>query len=352
MTAKIGGITFTSGDLISCYINSTFIENGRIEILSRGSAFSHGKAYICHNNSAEDGERFDKTYGYRYTWAFTFEANSSLIRGGELRNLVKIPFEPKENVRVESQILNFLELNDIPVHIFYYQLGVFNEYDNYHLSDDPEMIKLSSSSKNKKVEIKLGRLMRQFISAYNEKSDTKFEINDAWVESIHNKWVSFRNGTNLNIEFLKGQDILMGYNSANYFTGNNTLHKSCMTNKFNYLSLYTENPNQVELAIIKNNDKIIARALVWTTIEGKRLLDRSYFVYDWLNDYINKKCVELGIGLMSDECLGIVQLEKHDFKEYPYVDSFYNFDKATGRLIYFGANKNLRRLRNTNGTID
>ena len=88
---------------------------------------------------------------------------------------------------------------------------------------------------------------------------------------MHNKFVTFQSNDNCLITFLSGEKILEGYNRKNYYgEDGGTLHKSCMTNKFNFLNLYTHNPNQIKLAVIYINDKVAARCFVWTTIDGKQ----------------------------------------------------------------------------------
>lgn len=44
----------------------------------------------------------------------------------------------------------------------------------------------------------------------------------------------------------------------------------------------------------------------------------------------------------------MIQLDKWEFKYYPYLDNFYYFDKSDGRLLFVG---NCHALRNTNGTL-
>lgn len=85
---------------------------------------------------------------------------------------------------------------------------------------------------------------------------------------------------------VEGEDIRHWYNEKNYVQGGGSLNGSCMRgeNSQPKLNLYTENPNIVKLLIMKEGDKLLGRALLWT-FGDKHYIDRPYVRYDkdqWL----------------------------------------------------------------------
>jgi hypothetical protein len=204
----------------------------------------------------------------------------------------------------------------------------------------------------KKMEIKLGRFIRQMAIKFNEIISEsplkKLEISDKLIENIHNKFISYQKGNDCMISFLEGDKIDIGYTKTNYLhTMGGTLHNSCMTDKLNFIEIYKSNPNQVKLAVIYIGDKVAARTLVWTDINGIKYSDRVYYKYDWLNDFMTDKLRKMGIDPIWEKSIRVVKLDKWKFDYYPYVDSFFYMDKENGVLV--SLQNNYVSLRNTNG---
>ena len=78
-------------------------------------------------------------------------------------------------------------------------------------------------------------------------------------------------------EIISGKDIIKYYNIDNYYSINGSLGGSCMKakNDYNKLVFYSKNSN-ISLIILKVKDKILGRALLWTTITGDKIMDRIY----------------------------------------------------------------------------
>ena len=76
-----------------------------------------------------------------------------------------------------------------------------------------------------------------------------------------------------------GEDIVKYYHVNNYFKSSGDLGSSCMRNDSNQhqIEFYAKN-NNVSLIIIRpeGTDGIIGRALLWTTVDGIRVMDRIY----------------------------------------------------------------------------
>jgi uncharacterized pyridoxamine 5'-phosphate oxidase family protein len=118
------------------------------------------------------------------------------------------------------------------------------------------------------------------------------------------------------------------------------------------LSLYTKNPNQVQLAVVNIDGKIAARVFVWTTVSGERVYDRIYFAYEWLNSFVSGKLEKMGIKPIIKENFQMVQLENWTFEQYPYLDHFYTFNVEKGYLLWTNVdNVKIRHLRNTDGRL-
>jgi hypothetical protein len=80
-------------------------------------------------------------------------------------------------------------------------------------------------------------------------------------------------------EIVTGDDIVKYYNQDSYFRSTGDLGGSCMRQeeKTHLIQFYAKNSN-VSLIImkVKDSDAIIARALLWTTTTGVKVVDRIY----------------------------------------------------------------------------
>jgi hypothetical protein len=76
-----------------------------------------------------------------------------------------------------------------------------------------------------------------------------------------------------------GEDIVKYYHMDTYFKNSGDLGSSCMRNEANQnqIQFYAKN-NNVSLIIMRpeGTDAIIGRALLWTTVDGKKVMDRIY----------------------------------------------------------------------------
>ncbi len=252
-----------------------------------------------------------------------------------------------------QHFLNFNQLENL-FPLFRYKFGIFDEFESYEVGEGDGCIKLKNDRKS--VEIKLSRFVRQMALKLNEFAATnkyisKLDVSDKFIEMIHNKFVSYQKDNSQMINFLSGEDILKGYTRANYLDKDGgTLHKSCMVDRHDYLNIYTQNPNQVELAVVYIGDKIAARCFVWTATDGKKYSDRVYFRHDWLENLMKEKLRKVGILPISEETFKSVQLEKWEFEYYPYADNFYFLDRKNGTLLSIQTDR-FSQLRNTNGRI-
>jgi len=176
-----------------------------------------------------------------------------------------------------------------------------------------------SSKRNK---IKIGRFFKDILY-----------VNDETVENLVNQYKTYYKIEMGNIEdifeIVDGNDIWDCYQKENYSPGGGSLGGSCMTNASkNKLKLYTDNPKTIKLLIIKNNDKITGRALIWTTNNGV-YLDRAYCRYDkdiyLFSLYADK--MKFSHYYKNRIDYKEVKLSKPHNGELPYLDTFKNLNK-------------------------
>ena len=150
------------------------------------------------------------------------------------------------------------------------------------------------------------------------------------------------------LKLVSGEDIRDWYNCQNYYKCTSTLGNSCMSheNCSSFFDLYCEQP-ECQMLIALKEDKLAARALVWT-IGDRTFLDRVYYIEDaLLNVFINyakerKWYLRESNCLLSDGCDQFFLSPEDDYKEskpinfelklkrfyseWPYVDTFRYLD--------------------------
>lgn len=150
------------------------------------------------------------------------------------------------------------------------------------------------------------------------------------------------------IKLVSGEDIRYWYNSEHYYATTNTLGNSCMSHKecSDYFDLYCEQP-ECQMLIALKEDKLAARALVWT-IGEKVFMDRVYYIEDSLyNIFVNyakeqKWYIRVDNCLLSDGCDqaflspndGYTEAVEEKFvlklcriyDQWPYIDTFRYLD--------------------------
>ena len=349
---KIGQFSFFQGEQIICKIGKDLLTNAAITFKIDDRPNRVSSAWICHNSSSNSGDSAPNKYGYRYSWGFRVYDGESTTDG--VSEIHPYTSASSKQFSISERLQTFFRFHNLSstLLLMKYKLGIFDEYNIYDFSENEGFIKLCNEKKS--VEIKFGRFVKQMTTKFNElllnPVSSNLDDSDKFVESLHNKFMAYQKNDGFDIDFLSGEDILIGYTRANYLDKDGgTLHNSCMNDKHKFLNIYTKNPNQIRLAIIKIDDKIACRCLIWKTVEGKEYADRIYYKYDWMEPLMRKRLDDMGIPHISKFSTKLVQLEKWEFDYYPYLDHFYNFDKHSGSLLYFS--NSLHTLRNTNGAL-
>lgn len=337
MKLTIRGIEFVSGQKIDCIFCCGKVITGTLHISSSDRMF------ICHDNKTRyHGSTSPVMYGHMFSWTFRYIESDTFTEDVVDIRPIHQSIQIKD-VELCGELGNFFQvLND---HNFYYLMRIsvkpFEAFNNYKMSDKPGyfvmfgQVETLNGIQEKKVEIKLSRYISKVVSAIKN-TELNLHLSDADIEKLHNKFVAFQRGEIFKMETLKGQDILKAYDSSKYTKGHSVLHKSCMSNKFDYLKLYTDN-KQVSLAALVSDGEYAARCLVWE-IDGKYYFDRIYYSADWIENVLKKKLEEQGFIKLSkyleenDKKFISIDLDFTNFEKYPFVDSFRHLK---GNTLYF-----------------
>jgi hypothetical protein len=214
--------------------------------------------------------------------------------------------------------------------------------------------------KEQRTELQVGRFATKIIQKSkdtNAKSLTQNDIN-AFVDNFK-AYRDFQTTKKDKFEIVQGEEIRKWYDEDTYEDAKYHLNNSCMRYDRcqRYLNIYTENPNQVTMVIMKGMDpnKIIGRALIWKLSDGNIYLDRPYANNDedvnlfkqWGRD---KGYSVYGGGYDHKE----VTLDKSDFQHYPYMDTFKYLNRdekllSTDSNDFDDGNENWIKLESTGG---
>lgn len=291
----------------------------------RYKKYNEYTSYLYHNLNNLNSYSFSGQHGFKFQYSFCefYTSDVKIIEG----DFKEVKFNENLSVFEEVEDLNL-------IYLFVINNGRFKDYNEISLTKEG-LIELKNSENNKKLEIKVGRFIRSLLDD-NKDFIIKNElinfdrIDTNVLEKITNTYKRYALNNKLNLEIVKGEDILKGYTRDNYFIKNNrsSLASSCMSDKHNYLELYTKNSN-IELAIVYFMDKVVARCLVWNTnIDGKnlKLYDAIYSNFDWAEKFLQEELEKLGIySEYSSNRTLYVKLE-YIPEKYPYVDTFYYLD--------------------------
>lgn len=159
-------------------------------------------------------------------------------------------------------------------------------------------------------------------------------------------------------EIVKGEDIRKCFLYENYESLKGQLGNSCMRYKQcqSYFDIYVENPKTCSMLILRSKDnvgKIRGRAMLFETNLGT-FMDRIYTNNDSdiviFNRYRNsKKMVD---PFLSHKCH--IDLEKWEFDEYPYLDTFKFLNIEDSRLyaeVLDETDSNIYKLQQADGTF-
>ena len=216
-----------------------------------------------------------------------------------------------------------------------------------------------------KSEIGVGKLARALLKS--AQANTSLEIPEFSTGEIEDFVYKYRaevaklGDVFSRFRILEGEDIRKYYNEDQYEISKGTLGTSCMRYERcgKYLDIYVDNPDQCNLIVLmseEKEDKICARALLWTDVEGRRIMDRIYsnktqdeqLFKDFAkkNKFYHKK----NQNMLEDEyfvspegeeeeLMTKINLSAGRFDYFPYLDTFKYFYE--GRPSYVTNNSKL-----------
>lgn len=251
--------------------------------------------------------------------------------------------------------------NKLDVKTNYNLIGLSDKNDEISFLPDSQYQRFKEKGEDPwtktKSKSKIGRMIRQLLV------DNEYDVTDAQIEDFVNQFKAEwdkRNSINRKVEIVSGDKILYWYDQENYLGNNGTLGNSCMrfSNKNSYMKIYADNPDKISMVIITENDKLIARALLWkldeSTQNKKIYLDRVYYkndsdfkyLHDWVFENVAKGDEKIfGSHWKSSGGEMICKLENVKFDKYPYADSFHYLykrlvdGKLTGDGMVSNSNK-------------
>jgi len=338
MAVKIFGKEVRTGMVVSCLFKDGTTVLGKLYI------DGDGQMWICHNDPCKDGSPAPSRLGFRFSWTFRYDTDHKRYTD-DVTNVLPVieGITFKKDVTIGESLSQFLDFQVGHTDLWMClnaAVKPFEDYNSYELSETPGFIRISGKVQTEKglfdksCEVKLAR----FISKVSEslaKKDIKTGIDDKSLERLSNNLVAFKSGDYLKLEYLEGEDIINGYMKDKYsHSATGTIHKSCMTDKLESLVLYTKN-KKVKLAVLRSDNGIEARCLVWSS-GGRKYYDRIYYTHEWVSTILENKLVADGVKkLASCRTLKSVKLQNHTFDQYPYLDSFKFLDPKEG-VLYFG----------------
>jgi hypothetical protein len=193
------------------------------------------------------------------------------------------------------------------------------------------------------------------------------DINDADIEKFVNKFVAYQRENRVSetvvLKEATGEEIRKYYLVDNYKKVKGTLGNSCMRHSEcqDYLDIYCENEEVVSLIVLLDDDKVVARALLWKLDNGKKLLDRCYSIMDYdqvryenlakKNGWFYYKSGDVYYDNAKVYTTLRVYLKNYDFRSYPYVDTLKILDDYNGTLSneLLGDREDAKLLSDTEG---
>ena len=219
----------------------------------------------------------------------------------DINNIDKVLFTPDSKAKtIKTQVRNLLPSlvfgdKSLPDYceLSYGSLDKVEEVE--FIDDDKVLIKWTDYWGTKKSNIVSNKVLYKDVSSIR-KSDinvgkftralllkTGFEVTQKELEDFVTKYkanILIEKEKFTKFDIVSGDDIKKWYLHNNYERIEGTLGNSCMRYDScqSYFRIYTENPNQVSLIILKSDDglSIKARALLWTDDKDRKIVDRVY----------------------------------------------------------------------------
>ena len=241
----------------------------------------------------------------------------------------------------DSYIFKLLKRIKLPnyLHLIFYYIETIDSDDKSNngkyfilysdISEGPAIKALVPKS-NRTSELKIGRFVKRFFDAYQDKS--RF-YTDADIEKFVDEYTStflYLNNILDHFSIVEGEDIRDWYNLNNYeYTDDEEkgqLGQSCMRHSgcSRFFDIYVNNPEKCKLLIFKSkSDKLLGRSLLWILDDGTKYMDRAYTSQNSYNilfkDWGNKNGYTSQYPLKLDS---EITVKNEFYTSYPYMDTF------------------------------
>lgn len=244
----------------------------------------------------------------------------------KIKNKSVIPYKATKQLLMIFKRMKF-EPTEEYLDVSYFDIDKDNdEFISYlpskKFEGDPE-------TKKGRQTMKVGRILRKLKPSLSEK-----DIEDL-ITSYRAAFNVIVLGGGKNLEVVTGEDIRYWYSNERYAKNKYTsseLWNSCMSQPSTspVFNLYCENPDKIALCIYTNeDDKLLARALVWKLDNGDVYMDRIYAISPEdkkiLSDYADKnkmKSYLRGNGKMEVTLPKDYGRKHRPINGNPYMDTF------------------------------
>lgn len=214
-----------------------------------------------------------------------------------------------------------------------------NISDSLYKSDN--IYGIYSKSRNP---IKIGKLLNQVL---------KGSYTDKEKEEFVNKFKAKILGGDEKFELVSGSDIPFWYDIKNYAAEKGQLGGSCMRGGSNYFNIYADHPEVCRMLILKEDDKLLGRALIWKVKSKSKDLDFEYFMdrqytikdsdvqkfrdyadaQEWAYKTNNNHHFLYGVTYKGEDHRIVMKVETSGgYDTFPYLDTFRLYDPNSGIL--------------------
>jgi len=232
------------------------------------------------------------------------------------------------------------------------------------ISKIPDEINYKKVDKNlnPKDTMKVGKFLKKIKASYNPSEIEKFVIayKSIFLEKESEPFV------------IDGENLRNAFHIKNIAAEVGDYATNCMRYESSqeFLDLFVENKESVSAVVLKNEqDKILARALLWNTDDGNIVMDRVYAVdiswksvlHKWANKngyyyrakddtkpFNSNKFMYNGSEVTK---AFTITLKKHNFKTYPYLDTFFYLSEDGILSNVSFSDKSYYELRNSMGLL-
>jgi hypothetical protein len=211
-------------------------------------------------------------------------------------------------------------------------------------------------SSDKRFKIRASRIIRKIF----KDSHVEEFYKDSDIERFNNLYVSNRGAKDYEFIVVSGSSICTNYDGEYYSEGSGSLQSSCMRNNPEFMRLYADNPESVEMLVMKDSDgNVSGRALLWKEAKCTKtfndsvlevgakykVMDRIYYTKDSQIESFKDWAKENGY-LVKDrqsydyyttfntpqgeyvEAYFEISMPEIDQRYYPYIDTFFYVDSG------------------------